>query len=164
MGLIDSSFGQTQERRTQTATNELTTHDRIVGEIWGLSTEEMARAKVLLQGPRANFSVENLSPVEALGIHARSEAERRKYAELFAKAFHDDVVRSLAWNRAYQEAITRLYPNEPMIDYSGLPKVSAPVGSADAMNVPRYMLLNGGAAPSSTSSSTSAPAPKASRR
>ncbi|MCR6480978.1 hypothetical protein NU688_32810 [Variovorax sp. ZS18.2.2] len=143
-------LGTTQEQKTQTNTrevgaNELTARDRLIGDIWGLSHEEMARAKVLLQGPRANFSVENLSPVEALGIHARSDAERRKYAEMFARAFHADVERSLAWNSAYQEAIGRLYPNEPIVDFRGLPKVNAPVGSADAMNVPRSMLIEGGA-------------------
>ncbi len=148
-------LGPTQESRSQTASTErkfsdLDDRDRVVAEIWGLSNEEMQRAKVLLQGPRAAFSVQNLSPVEALGIHARSDAERRRYAELFARAFHQDVERSLAWNSAYQEAIQRLYPNEPMVDFSGLPKVAAPVGSADALNVPRSMLLdNATPAPSS---------------
>ncbi len=140
-------IGRTQESHSQTSTSErefsdLSDSDRVVAGIWGLSMDEMRRAKMLLQGPRANFSVANLSPVEALGIHARSDAERRKYAELFARASHQDVERSLAWNNAYQEAIQRLYPNEPLIDYSGAPKVAAPVGSADAMNVPRSQLIN----------------------
>ena len=43
--------------------------------------------------------------MEALGIHARTDAERRKYAEMFARAFHADVERSLAWNQAFTEAI-----------------------------------------------------------
>lgn len=54
----------------------------------------MLRAKVLLLGPRKAFSVENLSPIETLGIHARSDAERRKYAEMFVRAFRSDVERS----------------------------------------------------------------------
>ena len=156
-------LGPTQESRSQTASTErrfsdLDDRDRVVAEIWGLSNEEMQRANVLLQGPRAAFSVQNLSPVEALGIHARSDAERRKYAELFARAFHQDVERSLAWNSAYQEANQRLYPNEPMVDFSGLPKVAAPVGSADALNVPRSMLLD------STTPAPSSRVPAADRR
>ena len=144
-----------QERQTQAGAAErkfsdLDERDRLVADIWGLTEPEMQRAKMLLQGPRAAFSVPNLSPVEALGIHARSEAERRKYAELFARAFHQDVERSLAWNSAYQEAMQRLYPNELIIDYSGLPKVAAPVGSADVLNVPRSQLIESPApAPSS---------------
>ena len=104
---------QTQETRTQTQQTQiapaqsewtmLNEHDKLLAQIWGLNEEEMLRAKVLLQGPRKAFSVENLSPIEALGIHARTDAERRKYAEKFAKAFHDDVQRSLAWQAAYSE-------------------------------------------------------------
>lgn len=136
---------RTQEQRTDSRSSEqsataLDVRDRMVAEIWGLSQDEMARAKLLSHGPRANFSVPNLSPLEVLGIHARSEAERRKYAEQFARIFHADVERSLAWNAAYEEAIARLYPNDKIVDFSGLPKVSAPVGSADAMNVPRSLI------------------------
>ncbi len=142
----DRPIGRTQEQQAHERSNErrffdLDERDRVIAEIWGLNAEEMQRAKLLLQGPRAAFSVANLSPVEALGIHARSEAERRKYAELFARAFHQDVERSLAWSSAYQEAIARLYPNEPVVDYSGQPKVAAPIGAADVLNVPRLQLI-----------------------
>ncbi|MDP1894956.1 MAG: hypothetical protein Q8K87_12585, partial [Hydrogenophaga sp.] len=81
-------LNQTQEQQTQTGESsqqrvarlhsQLDANDLLVAQIWGLSTEEMVRAKVLLKGPRASFSVENLSPVEALGIHARDEKERTK--------------------------------------------------------------------------------------
>lgn len=121
--------------------SSLDEHDLLLGQIWELSNEEMLRAKVLLQGPRKSFSVENLSPIEALGIHARNDAERRKYAEKFAKAFHADVERSLAWNKAFTEAMARLYPNEPIIDYTGIAPVQAPVGSADALGVPRTLIV-----------------------
>lgn len=113
------------------------TADQIARQVWGLSTDELERAKMLLQGPRANFSVPNLSPVEALGIHARSDAERRKYAEKFAKAQHDDTERVLAWAVAYQAAMQRLYPNDKVIDFSGLQAAGTPLGTADAAHVPR---------------------------
>ncbi len=116
---------------------KLSETDLLTANIWGLTQSEMVRAKVLLQGPRKAFSVENLSPIEALGIHARDEAERRKYAEMFARAFHADVERSLAWNRAFSDAMGRLYPNEPVVDFSQLPKVQTSVGAADTLNVPR---------------------------
>lgn len=136
-----------QERTSQAAssanaTTGLNATDLVVAQIWGLTQEEMQRAKLLLKGPRASFSVEQLSPVEALGIHARTDAERRKYAEMFARAFHQDVERSIAWNAAFQEAMQRLYPNEAMVDYRGLPKVVAPIGSADAAGVPRSVVAD----------------------
>ena len=142
---------QTQEARTQTGSTQvapvqnswttLNDHDRLLAQIWGLTEEEMERAKVLLQGPRKAFSVENLSPIEALGIHARTDAERRKYAEKFARAFHDDVQRSLAWQTAYTEAMNRLYPNEPVIKWDGQ-KVKAHPGAAALGHIPYSELID----------------------
>lgn len=132
----------TAVQSTQVQSNRLDATDLLVAQLWGLSTDEMTRAKALMQGPRAAFSVSNLSPVEALGIHARSEAERRKYAEMFARALHDDVKRTLAFQGAFQEAMTRLYGNEPVVDFSRVPRVAAPVGAADAANVPRSVIID----------------------
>lgn len=131
----------TQEGATSAHYSRLDEHDRLLAQIWRLSDEEMIRAKVLLQGPRKTFSVPNLSPIEALGIHARNDAERRKYAEMFARAFHADVERSLAWNAAFTEAMGRLYPNLPVIDHTGSPRTVAPVGAADALGVPRSLIV-----------------------
>lgn len=116
------------------------TTDTFTAQVWGLNAEEVQRAKALLRGPRASFSIPNLSPIEALGIHARSDAERRKYAELFARAQHADTERVLAWAYAYQEAMQRLYPNERVIDFAGLPKANVDIGAADAANVPRAVV------------------------
>lgn len=129
--------------KTEVQVTQNQTADQIALQVWGLTPEELLRAKALLQGPRASFSVPNLSPVEALGIHARSEAERRKYAEKFAKAQHDDTERVLAWAMAYQVAMQRLYPNEKVIDFSNMPPASAAIGSADAANVPRSAVRQG---------------------
>ena len=131
-----------QEGSSTKSYSTLDQHDLLLAQIWNLSQEEMIRAKVLLEGPRKSFSVENLSPIEALGIHARSDAERRKYAEMFARALRADVERSLAWNNAFAEAMQRLYPNSPVIDYSGLAKVTAPTGAADALGVPRGLVVD----------------------
>lgn len=137
---------RTVEANSQASTidksiTDLNATDRLVQDIWELTAEEMRRVKVLAQGPRRNFSVENLSPLEILGIHARTDDERRKYAERFAKIFRADVERSIAWERAYQEAMARLYPNDPMISFEGLPKVQSSVGAADLGNVPRSQII-----------------------
>ena len=52
-----------------------------------------------MQGPRGTFSSPQLSPIEALGIHARTDAERDRYAKLFAQVTYDDTQRVLAWSR-----------------------------------------------------------------
>lgn len=125
---------------TRSDVNGLTESDKVAGQIWGLTTEEMGRVKLLMKGPRGAFSVANISPIEVLGIHARTQAERTKYAELFAKAFHADVERSLAWNKEFYKVMARLYPNEPVLDYSKVAKVDASVGAADIAGVPRFVL------------------------
>ena len=135
-----TQLGQTNAQRIAQAHSRLDANDLLVAQIWGLSEDEMIRAKVLLKGPRAAFSVENLSPVEALGIHARDEKERQKYAEMFARALQADVERSLAWNRAFQQAQARLYPNQKVIDFEGMTPVEGSTAAADLLGVPRALV------------------------
>nr|WP_186329830.1 hypothetical protein [Variovorax boronicumulans] len=140
-----TEVANTQGRAAAQASTQLGTTDRIEAEIWGLTDEEMTRAKLLLQGPRAAFSVPGISPIEALGIHARNDAERQRYAEMFAKAFYIDVQRTIAFGNAFQAAVSRLAGNTPMVSYEGMPKVAAPIGTADMANVPRTQIIEPGA-------------------
>ncbi|KGH27295.1 integrating conjugative element protein [Comamonas testosteroni] len=126
---------------TQQGRSQLDETARAVQQMWGLTADEMQRAKVLSLGPRANFSVKELSPLEVLGIHARNDAERRQYAERMARIFHQDVERSILWDREMQAAMARLYPNEPMVNYDRLPRVQSSVGAADMLNVPRTQII-----------------------
>ncbi|RCW66197.1 hypothetical protein [Pseudorhodoferax soli] len=150
-----SPWAQTRETRTQIesaqtqgareAALKLSDSERMVAEMWGLDYGEMLRAKVLMQGPRSAFSIPNMSPVEVLGIHARSEAERQKYADKFAHAVFEDVKRTLAFGQAYQTAMERLAGGTPMVSYAGASGVVAPTGSADIGNVPRSLVTEPGA-------------------
>lgn len=151
-----TQIGTSAQAPTQQGNTRQDAADQLTAQIWGLSSEEVQRAKVLLAGPRASFSVPNLSPIEALGIHARNDAERRKYAELFAKAVQSDVERSLAWNKAFEEAQHRLYGVQSVVSFAGLPKVVAPVGAADIANVPRDLVID--PAPSAKQKGTRVPA------
>lgn len=150
------SQAQSQEASDRQLT-ALDARDRAVSQMWGLNEEEMQRAKLLQFGPRGSFSVPNLSPVEALGIHARSDAERRKYAEMFARAQYADVQRVLAFQRSFDAEMAKLTAGQPMISFDGLPKVNASVGAADMMNVPRTQLTGEAGAPSSRAMRTQAP-------
>lgn len=118
-------------------TTGLSPQDALLAQLWGLSADEMQRALTLLKGPRAAFSVPNLSPIEALGIHARTPAERRKYAEAFARVHHQDVQRVLAWNQAFTVAMQQLYPGEPVISFQDTPRVLADPALAAAAGVPQ---------------------------
>ena len=91
---------------------------------WNLSEVEWQRYRQLMQGVRGSISPETISPIEVLGIHARDEAERQRYAERWAQTMHEDAERILGFQYAYDEAIRRLYPGESLIDSSRLPESS----------------------------------------
>lgn len=77
---------------------------------WGLTQEEWQRYQTLMDGPLGIYSP-NIDPLTALGISARNEKERRHYAELQVVAESARVSRELAYQRAYDEAFKRLYPD-----------------------------------------------------
>lgn len=83
---------------------------------WSLSEEEWSRYQVLMLGIRGSISPANISPIEVLGTHARSEQEREQYAEIWARMRHEDAERILAFQEAFRAAVQKLYPNEPLID------------------------------------------------
>ena len=55
--------------------------DNRVASDWGLQPQEWARYRELMDGPLGIYSP-NLDPLSALGIEARTDEERRRYAEL----------------------------------------------------------------------------------
>lgn len=77
---------------------------------WGLQPQEWQRYQELMDGPLGIYSP-GLDPLSALGISARDEAERRRYAEIQVMAETQRVERELAYQRAYDEAFRRLYPD-----------------------------------------------------
>jgi len=59
--------------------------DTQLAQQWGLRDDEFARYRELMQGPLGIYSP-NLDPLSALGIEARTDEERRRYAELQVQA------------------------------------------------------------------------------
>jgi len=90
---------------------------------WGLSEQEAMRYESLMRGPRGAFSVGNISPLEVLGIHAETPAERRTYADRLVKLLYEDTERVLAFERETQVAWKRL--GKPMFDPARLPGKTA---------------------------------------
>ena len=77
-----------------------------------------------MAGIRGSLSQPAISPLEVLGIHARDEAERKKYARQFAEAMRQDTERVLAFQREYQQAWAELNPSGLMVDPSKLPTLT----------------------------------------
>lgn len=114
--------------------NALSATDLARARMWGLSETEWHRYRHLMQGIRGSVSPSTISPLEVLGIHARDDEERQRYAEAWVRAMREDVDRILAFQRAYDAAGKRLYPNAPLIDVDRLPgrvQASSPFLSTD---------------------------------
>ena len=92
--------------------------DERLARDWGLRPEEWARYRQLMQGPLGVYSP-NLDPLTALGIEARSDEERNRYAELQVQAESKRVGKTLAYQRAYDAAWKRLYPGLQRVDMPG---------------------------------------------
>tara|TARA_R100001509_G_scaffold82164_1_gene46243 strand:- start:393 stop:1118 length:726 start_codon:yes stop_codon:yes gene_type:complete len=95
---------------------------------WGLKSEEWTRYQALMQGPLGIYSP-NLDPLTALGIEARTDEERRRYAELQVQAEARRVEKLLTYQRAYDAAWQRLYPDLQRVgtsSLSSLPQSSLP--------------------------------------
>jgi integrating conjugative element protein (TIGR03759 family) len=87
---------------------------------WGLTSKEYERYQEVMQGPRGVYSP-GLDPLTALGIEARSDSERRRFAELQVQAERQRVDRELAYQRAYDEAFKRLFPGIKAFEISAAP-------------------------------------------
>jgi hypothetical protein len=116
-------------------------NDALQARMWGLSVEEIQRARVLMQGPRGAFSSLQLSPLEALGMHASTEAERRRYAEMFAKVSVEDTKRMIAWMQVGAEVTERLTAGSKVLDFSKAPKAAVSYETADMLGVPRSSVV-----------------------
>ncbi|MYC26017.1 MAG: TIGR03759 family integrating conjugative element protein [Gammaproteobacteria bacterium] len=89
---------------------------------WQLSEQEWSRYEELMEGIRGRLSQSNISPIEVLGIHARSETERTHYARIWARMMREDAIRVLQFQRAYDIEARALNQDEPLIDVSLLPE------------------------------------------
>lgn len=87
---------------------------------WGLEPQEWARYRQLMKGPLGIWSP-HLDPLTALGIEARSAAERDHYAALEVRMEGERVAKILSFQRAYDAAWKRLYPHLLPVDFAAVP-------------------------------------------
>ena len=108
------------ERRTS---NQLGRGDTelLDGSHWQLDSKELERVEVLREGFRQYISDRQISPLEILGIHARTDVERSRYARRWAQLMIDDAERVLAFQRAYDTAVREVLADQPLIELADLP-------------------------------------------
>jgi integrating conjugative element protein (TIGR03759 family) len=84
---------------------------------WGLTAEDWSRYRELMRGPLGTYSPD-LDPLTALGIEARTAAERRRFAELQVRAEARRVEKILSYQRAYDAAWQVLFPRMQRVNAS----------------------------------------------
>ena len=111
LGLLSNSAlaDTTETQRSDSGQQDLQRAGTQAAQQWGLTEQEWTRFKEIQRGPRGYWSP-SLDPLTALGVEARDEAERQRYAELQVRLEAARAERELAYQRAYDEAWQRLYP------------------------------------------------------
>jgi integrating conjugative element protein (TIGR03759 family) len=100
----DTKATPTQVRQSQEVQSDIQS-----AKDWGVTAEEWTRYRRLMQSP-LSLQAPNIDPLTALGIEARSDAERRRYAELQVQYEFRRAEKLFAYQRAYDAAWKRLYP------------------------------------------------------
>ena len=95
-----------QTTETETALTKTVLTEEAQAKRWHLSIQEWDEYKTLMQGPRGVWSP-NLDPVTVLGIHAETDADRKRYAELLVTIEFERVEKELLFQRAYDDAARR---------------------------------------------------------
>ena len=99
---------------------------------WNLAAGDWSRYESLMLGRRGAWTPD-ADPLLVLGAHARTDAERRRFAEAFVLAEHERVEGELAFERAVQAAWVRLFP--------GQLRIAAPAASPALVPAERYALV-----------------------
>lgn len=99
---------ETVTETTRSAEKPLST--RSGAQRWGLTQEEWTRYEQLKRGERGIWSPD-LDPLTTLGVEAATDAERRKYADLLVEKEFQRVEKELAFQRAYDAAWKRRFPD-----------------------------------------------------
>lgn len=110
--LVTSSvWGQQDQATTRIDQTRIEQSTQRAADAWELNPQEYERYESIMEGPRGIWSP-NLDPLTALGLEARTEEERQRYAERLVEMERARVEAELAFQRAYDEAWKRLYPND----------------------------------------------------
>lgn len=94
-------------------------------KVWGLTPDEEKRYVLLIQNKSAIY-YEGLrqTPLDILGINARTEEERNHFAELSAAFEAQKVSKNLAWNHAFYLAYNKSFKDVPIVGKTDLSRYS----------------------------------------
>jgi len=75
----------------------------------GISLDDYEKYLAIMESHR-KFWTPNLHPINVLGSHANTDAERRRYAKMLARLEYERLKKELAFEAVYQEEFKKLYP------------------------------------------------------
>jgi integrating conjugative element protein (TIGR03759 family) len=93
-------------------------------KIWGVTLEDWQRFEELKKGPRGYWSP-GLDPLTTLGVEARSENERVKYAQIQVRMEAERAERELAYQRTYNAVFQKVYGDMLLVNPPADAKKSA---------------------------------------
>ena len=123
------------------ASEAVNSSSRFSREQWNLTETEWGRYLELMQGVRGSISPSTLSPIEVLGIHARSDAERERYAREWVDLMREDTERVLAFTAAVREVERELNPSGAIIDLEKVKALSSPIEENAVLSGDRVLLF-----------------------
>lgn len=106
---VNTSIHVTPESSSQTRTADQGL-SRIQSTQWELTDEEWGRYQDMMRG-KLGIQSPGLDPLTALGIEARSDAERRQLAEKWVRQEYQHTEKILKFQREVDAAWGRIYPN-----------------------------------------------------
>lgn len=116
--IVAEDFQSSKHQRGQTTQSVITetpeVQQHFSPKALGLNKNDWSRYQSLMQGPLGRWNA-NMDPILALGIMAKSEAEQRRFAILYAKQEYALTQKTLAFERVYHREFSRLFADVAII-------------------------------------------------
>lgn len=102
-------------------TLQLSTAQIHEAKVWGLTIDEEKRYVLLMQNTSAiYYNSLRQTPIDILGINARTQQERDHFAEISALFEAQKVSKNIAWNNAFYVAYNKIFKDVPVVGKTDL--------------------------------------------
>ena len=130
--LADTALNQSTFGTAKISSVESTSSD-YHSKIWNISTDDWVLYEQIMLG-KGKYLWKDLDPITVLGLNARSDSERKRYAEKLAKLEFSNAQKVILLDRAYNKAFHELYGKLPVVDPS---KLNIGRAKASLLSVPK---------------------------
>jgi integrating conjugative element protein (TIGR03759 family) len=130
--LADTDVNQSTFGTANTSSVESISSD-FQSKIWNISTDDWLRYEKIMLG-KGQYLWKDLDPITVLGLNARSDSERKRYAQKLAKLEFANAQKVILLDRAYNKAFHELYGKLPVVDPT---KLNIGRAKASLLSVPK---------------------------